>query len=136
MSSSTTAYKEYAPTTYWAAPMRNFRASAPLHIQHTLFHNTLGYLLEPHVQVAVAGSKARRLRHPPRRHPSGPFPVGAEARSFRFESRLGGLDRHLANRGFEDVHAQKQDTRTRDLKAWTDDYLIVWEELASLSPPG
>ncbi|KAL7620320.1 hypothetical protein AAE478_009314 [Parahypoxylon ruwenzoriense] len=37
---------------YWVAPARNFRTSARLHLQHLLCQNTLGYLLDSHVETA------------------------------------------------------------------------------------
>ncbi|KAL4779053.1 hypothetical protein BJX76DRAFT_341840 [Aspergillus varians] len=41
---------------YWIAPARNFRTSARLHLQHFLFQNTLGYLLEPVIEKSLAAS--------------------------------------------------------------------------------
>ncbi|KAL3430398.1 hypothetical protein BDV09DRAFT_178619 [Aspergillus tetrazonus] len=41
---------------YWVAPARNFRTSARLHLQHFLFQNTIGFLLEPAVDKAVTAS--------------------------------------------------------------------------------
>ncbi|GKZ16515.1 hypothetical protein AbraIFM66951_000252 [Aspergillus brasiliensis] len=45
--------EHYDPSTYWTSPARNFRSSARLHLQHLLYQNTLGYLLEPTVEKAV-----------------------------------------------------------------------------------
>ncbi|KAI1459775.1 hypothetical protein F4805DRAFT_420241 [Annulohypoxylon moriforme] len=47
----------YDSSTFWVAPARNFRSSARLHLQHLLFQNTLGHILEPNVQNFVAGRK-------------------------------------------------------------------------------
>ncbi|KAI2619276.1 hypothetical protein GGR54DRAFT_647942 [Hypoxylon sp. NC1633] len=47
--------EEYDQSTFWVAPARNFRSSARLHLQHFLVQNTIGYLLEPVVEKAVAG---------------------------------------------------------------------------------
>ncbi|KAI0976895.1 S-adenosyl-L-methionine-dependent methyltransferase [Xylaria arbuscula] len=43
----------YNPTLYWLAPARNFRSSARLHLQHMLFQNTLGFLLEKDVEQII-----------------------------------------------------------------------------------
>ncbi|KAI0382446.1 hypothetical protein F5Y04DRAFT_252686 [Hypomontagnella monticulosa] len=60
--------------------------------------------------------------------------AGGEARGSRFEF-LAELDRHLKEHGFEDVHMQASDNRKQDYKAWTEDYLMVWEELSGYFPP-
>ncbi|KAI0002675.1 hypothetical protein F4779DRAFT_635153 [Xylariaceae sp. FL0662B] len=60
--------------------------------------------------------------------------AGGKARGLTFEF-LGALDRHLSTHGFEDVRVREADTRRRDLKAWTEDYLMVWEELYVHFPP-
>ncbi|EMR71188.1 putative umta methyltransferase family protein [Eutypa lata UCREL1] len=60
--------------------------------------------------------------------------AGGKARGVEFEF-LGELDRHLKEHGFEDVHMQGIETRKQDKKAWTEDYLMVWEELAVHFPP-
>ncbi|KAL4736247.1 hypothetical protein BDV11DRAFT_211347 [Aspergillus similis] len=46
----------YDAAKYWVAPARNFRTSARLHLQHFLFQNTIGYLLEPAVEKALTAS--------------------------------------------------------------------------------
>lgn len=60
--------------------------------------------------------------------------AGGKARGMDF-GFLGELDRHLGAQGFKDVHMQARDTRKQDRKAWTEDYLMVWEELAAHFPP-
>lgn len=60
--------------------------------------------------------------------------AGGKARGSTFEF-LGELDRHVTeNGGFEDVHMQMADSRKQDWKAWTEDYLMVWEELSVFFP--
>ncbi|KAL2801546.1 hypothetical protein BJX63DRAFT_417159 [Aspergillus granulosus] len=54
--------ESYDQSTYWVAPARNFRTSARLHLQHFLFQNTLGYLLEPAVEKSLAVSSSQQLR--------------------------------------------------------------------------
>ncbi|RAL07031.1 class I SAM-dependent methyltransferase [Aspergillus homomorphus CBS 101889] len=49
--------ENYDQSTYWTAPARNFRSSARLHLQHFLYQNTLGYLLEPFVEKAVTAAQ-------------------------------------------------------------------------------
>lgn len=44
------------------------------------------------------------------------------------------LDKHLVQFGFENVRLLAQDNRKQDYKGWTENYLMVWEELASLFP--
>ncbi|KAI0179704.1 S-adenosyl-L-methionine-dependent methyltransferase [Hypoxylon sp. FL1284] len=246
--------EKYDPSTYWLAPSRNFRTSARLHLQHLLFQNTLGCLLEPQVQSFVSGSKQLKVADlgcgngvwlnnlhdelsakgisaqldgydikptyfPAAAHlppsvtlkkldvlerplpedmvgaydvvhvrafasiihksnltpllstalallkPGGwlqweearvdaylvdaPTPetstsacetivrvlqAGGEARGSTFEW-LGQLDRGLSEHGFAEVRVRGADTRPQDWKAWTEDYLIVWEELAVFFPP-
>ncbi|KAI1499075.1 hypothetical protein F5X99DRAFT_430959 [Biscogniauxia marginata] len=254
MTSSSSDFQEYDPSTYWVAPARNFRTSARLHLQHLLFQNTLGHLLEPHVESSIKGSKHLKVadlgcgngvwlsdlahelskkgisaqldgydvnpvnfpaptflpssinlkkldvlaRHLPAEmigaydivhvrafvsiivnsdptdflstalallKPGGwlqweesradhyfvesPTPdvsksacetiihmlkTGGEARGFKFDF-LAELDQHLTKHGFQDVSMQTVDKRRQDLKAWTEDYLMVWEELGVLFPP-
>ena len=43
---------------------------------------------------------------------------------------------HLRSHGFEDVEVSMAPTRKQDYKAWTEDYLMVWEELHVFFPPG
>ncbi|KAI1277113.1 S-adenosyl-L-methionine-dependent methyltransferase [Xylaria sp. FL0933] len=50
------------PLAYWRAPARNFMSSARLHLQHMLFQNTLGFLLEKHVEQAILKVPSSPLR--------------------------------------------------------------------------
>ncbi|KAI0883928.1 uncharacterized protein GGS22DRAFT_27825 [Annulohypoxylon maeteangense] len=249
-------FQQYESSTYWVAPARNFRTSARLHLQHLLFQNTLGYLLEPRVQGSISSSTQSELKvadlgcgngvwlsdldeelsrkgisasldgydvnpinfpapaHLPQSitvkkldvlarplpqeitgvydivhvraftsiivnadldpllstalallKPGGwlqweelradrylvesPSPeisksacetlvhivqAGGKARGATYEF-LGELDQHLKQYGFTDVHMQTTDTRKRDWKAWTEDYLMIWEELSVFFPP-
>ncbi|KAI5920134.1 hypothetical protein F4810DRAFT_449492 [Camillea tinctor] len=255
MSNTAPTHEEWDPKTYWVAPARNFRFSARLHLQHTLFQSTLGHLLAPQIQAAVADSahlkvadlgcgngvwlsdldrelssrgitaqlngydlnaanfpaapfrpasmtlktldvlasslpaehlgaydivharvfvssipnsdptaflsaarallkpggwlqweESRADRHVVEAPPpdvgksacetiTGILKAGAEARGFRFEALLDGLGDHLERGGFGDVRVGARDTCMRDWKAWTENYLMVWEELASAFPP-
>lgn len=45
--------QNYEASRFWVAPARNFRTSARLHLQHFLFQNTIGYLLEPTVEKSL-----------------------------------------------------------------------------------
>ncbi|RYC63732.1 hypothetical protein CHU98_g2472 [Xylaria longipes] len=45
------------------------------------------------------------------------------------------LDTHLDKFGFQDAQLHVQEKRRQDLKGWTEDYLMVWEELAVFFPP-
>ncbi|KAI0116173.1 hypothetical protein F4776DRAFT_666496 [Hypoxylon sp. NC0597] len=231
------SHEKYDLSTYSIAPARNFRTSARLHLQHHLFQNTVGYVLGPHVESSMAGSKEFKaadlgcgngaqsdgydvnpINFPaPAFLPESvtlkkldilakPLPeeilgvydivhVRAMSRSIKSdvtpllstaldllkpggwlqweESRayvyvvqspspeisksacetivhvlqaggksigwsaeyLAEADRHPKEQGFEDVHMKTTETPKRDLKAWTEDYLMVWEELSSLLPP-
>ncbi|RYP09983.1 hypothetical protein DL765_008252 [Monosporascus sp. GIB2] len=60
--------------------------------------------------------------------------AGGEARGLNFEF-LGELDRHLQEHGFLDVSMEATEKRKQDFKGWTEDYLMVWEELAEFFPP-
>ncbi|KAJ2991854.1 hypothetical protein NUW58_g2371 [Xylaria curta] len=53
----------YDQSKHWAAPARNFRSSARLHLQlqHLLMRNTLGYLLEPTVEKSVANTRPLKV---------------------------------------------------------------------------
>ncbi|XXH01932.1 hypothetical protein Hte_008295 [Hypoxylon texense] len=225
MADSSSDTQRYDPSTWWVAPARNFRTSARLHLQHLLFQNTLGFLLEPRVQDSVSDAEELKLcdlhdelsskgvsaqlhgfdvnpvNFPaPAYLPSSvtlrkldvlarPLPeeilgaydvvhvrafvsivvkedlqpllstalallkpggwlqweesradryaileAGGRARGATF-AFLADLDRRLAaHGGFEDVRVRSADTRRRDWKAWTEDYLMVWEELAVLFP--
>ncbi|KAI1299486.1 hypothetical protein F5Y03DRAFT_408816 [Xylaria venustula] len=44
---------EYDPLQYWAAPARNLRSSTRLHLQHQLFLNTTGFLLDPNIETSL-----------------------------------------------------------------------------------
>ncbi|KAI1408555.1 hypothetical protein F5Y13DRAFT_204715 [Hypoxylon sp. FL1857] len=244
----------FNPLTAGVVPARNFRTSARLHLQHMLFQNTLGYLLEPHVQDSIANAKSQIkvadlgcgnaiwlcdlesellrlgvsyqldgydissvnfpaaaflppsitlkkldvIGQPPPEDAIGTYDVvhvrafassilhsnvapllstalallkpggwlqWEESRVdlFTVESRspeiskmacttidhaikaggaatglvfeyLGQLDQHVKQHGFDNVHKEETTKRSRDLKAWTEDYLMVWEELASRFP--
>ncbi|KAJ0424473.1 hypothetical protein BJY00DRAFT_276765 [Aspergillus carlsbadensis] len=58
MTTTSSHVDSYDQSTYWTAPARNFRTSARLHLQHFLFQNTLGYLLEPAVEKSLTTSSA------------------------------------------------------------------------------
>ncbi|RAL12650.1 class I SAM-dependent methyltransferase [Aspergillus homomorphus CBS 101889] len=45
------------------------------------------------------------------------------------------LDSHLARFGLQNAQLLVHDKRKQDFKGWTEDYLIVWEELTALFPP-
>ncbi|TGJ75779.1 hypothetical protein E0Z10_g10958 [Xylaria hypoxylon] len=45
------------------------------------------------------------------------------------------LDTHLGKFGFQDFQLHVQEKRKQDFKGWTENYLMVWEELAPLFPP-
>lgn len=50
---------KYTADAFWAS--RNFRGSARLHLQHILFQNTLGYVLEPRIQKHFSSAKTIRV---------------------------------------------------------------------------
>ncbi|KAL4935584.1 hypothetical protein BDV06DRAFT_125447 [Aspergillus oleicola] len=52
MSTGPSHVENYDASKYWVAPARNFRTSARLHLQHFLFQNTIGPLLDPTVEKA------------------------------------------------------------------------------------
>ncbi|KAL4973065.1 hypothetical protein BDW66DRAFT_142952 [Aspergillus desertorum] len=56
MSTISSHVDNYDASKYWVAPARNFRTSARLHLQHFLFQNTIGFLLEPAVEKALTAS--------------------------------------------------------------------------------
>ncbi|ETS86457.1 hypothetical protein PFICI_00285 [Pestalotiopsis fici W106-1] len=58
---------------------------------------------------------------------------GGEARGFEVEF-VNELDNHLGKHDFEDIHMQKFAKHKQDYKGWTEDYLMVWEELATYLP--
>ncbi|KAF3024374.1 hypothetical protein E8E14_014333 [Neopestalotiopsis sp. 37M] len=58
---------------------------------------------------------------------------GGEAQGLKF-GFVHELDGHLGRHGFEDVHMHKFPKRRQDFKGWTEDFLMVWEELASHLP--
>ncbi|KAK9772557.1 putative Methyltransferase domain-containing protein [Seiridium cardinale] len=59
--------------------------------------------------------------------------AGARARGTTFEF-LGKLDQHFSKARYEDVSFRQVEKRPVDMKAWTEDYLMVWEELPSVFP--
>lgn len=61
--------------------------------------------------------------------------AGGKARGSTFEF-LADLDRLVKEHGaFKDVSVRAADMRRQDWRAWTEDYLMVWEELAVFFPP-
>ncbi|KAK8075451.1 hypothetical protein PG997_010114 [Apiospora hydei] len=44
------------------------------------------------------------------------------------------LDQVVTEYGFEDVHFKVFEKRKQDYKGWTEDFLMVWEELADMFP--
>ncbi|KAF2970726.1 hypothetical protein GQX73_g2779 [Xylaria multiplex] len=44
------------------------------------------------------------------------------------------LDRHLIKAGFQQVFIREDMKRKQDYKGWTEDFLIIWEEVASFFP--
>ncbi|KAI6093856.1 hypothetical protein F4821DRAFT_274230 [Hypoxylon rubiginosum] len=59
--------------------------------------------------------------------------TGASARGLK-GNWLDILDRHLEEYGLQDVHLQTYKSRKQDLKAWTEDFLMVLEDLHVLFP--
>ncbi|KAK8043339.1 hypothetical protein PG993_005769 [Apiospora rasikravindrae] len=45
------------------------------------------------------------------------------------------LDTHLAASGFQNTRLLVQEKRKQDFKGWTEDYLMVWEEITDLFSP-
>ncbi|KAI2621224.1 hypothetical protein GGR54DRAFT_647264 [Hypoxylon sp. NC1633] len=249
-------YYDYNASTYWVAQSRNFRTSARLHLQHLLFQNTLGYLVDSRVQSSIDSAPPKPLavadlgcgngiwlidlerelskkgvsaqldgfdvnpvlfpaaeflpqsvtlkkldilsRPLPQEmigaydivhvrafasivassnatpllttvtallKPGGwlqweeswadgflidsPSPdiskstcdtiaqmlkAAAEARGLKFDF-TSGMDRILTEHGFDNVYKAETDVLKQDLKGWTDDNLMVWEELYALFPP-
>ncbi|KAI2991942.1 hypothetical protein CBS147343_8133 [Aspergillus niger] len=247
--------ENYDQSTYWTSTARNFRSSARLHLQHLLYQSTLGYLLEPAVEKAVAttqqplkiadlacgngvwlidlhtqlakenitaqldGFDINPINFPAAAYlPASislqqldilakPFPahllgtydvvhirafssvvsgsnltpilsaassllkpggylqweenrgdlliveapaphISTEACDRVVQVLKGGfkakgmsndwideLDTHLAQFGLQDTRLLAHDKRKQDYKAWTEDYLMVWEELTALFPP-
>lgn len=62
MNSNTKLAESYNTTDYWRTPARNFRTSARLHLQHALWQNTVGFLLEEHVKQALPTESSGRLK--------------------------------------------------------------------------
>lgn len=56
MATGSSHIENYDASKFWIAPARNFRSSARLHLQHFLFQNTIGYLLEPTIEKSLAAS--------------------------------------------------------------------------------
>ncbi|TGJ87184.1 hypothetical protein E0Z10_g1623 [Xylaria hypoxylon] len=44
------------------------------------------------------------------------------------------LDRRLNDTGFKQVHVREDTKRKQDYKGWTEDFLMIWEEVASFFP--
>ncbi|KAL4885695.1 hypothetical protein BJY04DRAFT_214484 [Aspergillus karnatakaensis] len=59
---------------------------------------------------------------------------GMQQRGIRYEW-VDSLDAELAQFGFQDALLRVREKRRQDFKGWTEDYLMVWEELADLFPP-
>ncbi|KAI3316623.1 hypothetical protein HD806DRAFT_517142 [Xylariaceae sp. AK1471] len=252
MSNPSVKAEAYEPESFWVAPARNFRSSARLHLQHLLWQNTIGFLLEPRIQNSIADVKQLKvadlacgngvwltdLDHqlsnkkvssqldgydindvnfpPPAFLPnmvklnkldvlSRPLPeeligaydivhirafssiifncnttpllstalamlkpggwlqwdemgadfvieppspdisktacetidrilkAGGETHGMKREF-LRELDRHVSENGFQEVHLQEDKNRKQDYKGWTEDFLMVWEDLASFFP--
>lgn len=45
------------------------------------------------------------------------------------------LDTHFSQYGFQNARLHRHEKRRQDFKGWTDNYLMVWDELAVLFPP-
>jgi SAM-dependent methyltransferase len=60
--------------------------------------------------------------------------AGGEMRRLNREF-INELDRHVGENGFENVEVQKFELRKQDYKGWTEDYLMVWEDLTAFFPP-
>ncbi|KAL4950110.1 hypothetical protein BDW69DRAFT_172827 [Aspergillus filifer] len=56
MSTGSSHVDNYDASKYWVAPARNFRTSARLHLQHFLFQNTIGPLLNQAAEKALTAS--------------------------------------------------------------------------------
>ncbi|EED13535.1 conserved hypothetical protein [Talaromyces stipitatus ATCC 10500] len=56
MATSSSHVDNYDASKFWIASARNFRTSARLHLQHFLFQNTIGYLLEPIIEESLVAS--------------------------------------------------------------------------------
>ncbi|KAI0146915.1 hypothetical protein GGR57DRAFT_506355 [Xylariaceae sp. FL1272] len=54
--------------------------------------------------------------------------AGGDARGFNY-GFVEHLDQHLTSHGFQDVTMESREKPKRDLKAWTDNYLMIWDEL-------
>ncbi|KAI0007279.1 hypothetical protein F4779DRAFT_592593 [Xylariaceae sp. FL0662B] len=255
MTTSSANVEDYDQSKYWVAPAKNFRYSARLHLQHFLFQNTLGYLLEPTVAKSIGNSQQFKVADlacgngiwlselhsslakdnvyaqldgfdiNPRNFPDpvylptpislkkldileNPLPAelkgiydvvhirafvsvipdadhltpvfsavsellkpggflqweecrgdrfivespssqvskaacdtivqvlegGLQAKGIRYDW-VDVLDTHLAKYGFQNVHLHVQKKRKQDFKAWTEVYLMLWEELAAFFPP-
>lgn len=59
--------------------------------------------------------------------------AGGRARGSVFDF-IGELGSHFTKAGLRDVEFKQHDMRPVDFKAWTEDYLLVWEELPALFP--
>ncbi|PYH82281.1 hypothetical protein BO82DRAFT_431820 [Aspergillus uvarum CBS 121591] len=219
----------YNQSTYWTAHAHNFRSAARLHLQHFLYQNTLGYLLEPVIAKAVMAAVQQQplqiadlacgngiwltelhtqltTNHDLSVQLDGfdinlvNFPAGVSLQQLdilakplpapllgaydvvhirAFASLIGpdsdltpiltvassllkpvpkaacsqasqvlrdglrakgisnawvdALDPQLTQFGFQEARLLSHDKRPQDYKAWTENYLIVWEELAALA---
>ncbi|KAI1129146.1 S-adenosyl-L-methionine-dependent methyltransferase [Nemania abortiva] len=59
--------------------------------------------------------------------------VGGQSNGLRSDF-LAKLDQHLINHGFENVSMFEATKRKQDYRGWTDDFLMVWEEIAASLP--
>ncbi|KAJ0120682.1 hypothetical protein J7T55_015414 [Diaporthe amygdali] len=59
---------------------------------------------------------------------------GAQAKGIRYDW-VDVLDTHLDQYGFQKARLRRHEKRKQDFKGWTDDYLMVWDELAVFFPP-
>lgn len=61
--------------------------------------------------------------------------AGAEARGIRPNDWVDALDSHLGQNGFQNARLRRHEKRRQDYKGWTEDYLMVWDELDVFFPP-
>ncbi|KAI0539583.1 S-adenosyl-L-methionine-dependent methyltransferase [Xylaria digitata] len=196
MDSNTKATNDYDPSAYWRAG--NFNASARLHLQYLLCQNTLGFLLENHIEQSIPTfptttySKSPTLLVPLPQHLIGAYDVvhvrafvslvlnedttpllstvlaflkpgvwlqweefnpdiliepavpsvqktacEALAQSLQTSHKstglcfdfLANLDQYPINHGFQNVHMFETVNCKQDFKSWTDNFLMVWEQI-------
>lgn len=76
----------------------------------------------PHISKAACDNVVRVLKG------------GLQAKGIR-NDWVDVLDTHLDQYGFQNARLRRHDKRKQDFKGWTDDYLMVWDELAVFFPP-